>query len=101
MVGAVREPCSNNATEVPGSVVDGCEDSSVLWVDKLGDQQWGRSVSNGNTETKEETSSDEHVDVDTDTLESDAESHDTATDGNTDTTTKDIGSVWNNGNSAD
>ena len=40
----------------PSRVIDGSEDSTVLRVAKLGDQERSRSVGNGDSKTEEETS---------------------------------------------
>jgi len=73
VVGAESQPGGNDGTKVPGGVVDGGEGSTVLGVDELGDEERRRTVSNGNTETQEETGCNEHLEVDRDGLEYDTE----------------------------
>lgn len=81
LVGTICRPCRNDSTNVPGSVVDCREDSTVLWVGKLGDEQWTGTLCDRCTESDEKSSGDEHVEVDRDALEHNAkQSNDTSND---------------------
>jgi hypothetical protein len=66
----------------------------VLGVSQLSNEKWSSSVSNGNTESDEESGGDEHLNVDTDRLENDTTNHDNTTSDDTYSTTKDIGNIW-------
>lgn len=90
VIGAVGKPSGNDGTRVPGRVIDGGEDGTVLWVDQLGDEQGGGSVGNGNTETDQESSTQEHVVVGTDRLQDDTNQHEDTSHENTHATTEDI-----------
>ena len=61
----ISEPRCNNATKIPCAVVNCGEDSAVLRMDKLCNEQWSGTMSNCNAESDQEASSDEHVDVQT------------------------------------
>ena len=61
----ICEPCCNNATKIPCAVVDCGEDSAVLGMDKLCNEQRSGTMSNSNAEADQETSGDEHLDVQT------------------------------------
>lgn len=56
-------------------------------------------MSNGNTETDEETGSNEHGDVGTNGLQDNTNDHDDTSGDNTGTSTKDIGNVRSDGKS--
>lgn len=53
-------------------------------------------MGNSNTESNEETSSNEHLDVDTNGLHDNSDDHDGATRDDTSTSTSDIGNIWSN-----
>lgn len=69
----------------------------MLRVAKLSDQQWGRAVSNGHTETQEEASSDEHREVYGSALKHNGKDHDNRTDTNTPSAAQTISDVGGNG----
>ena len=87
----------------------------MLGVYKLSDQERGGTVGNGYSEAKEETSSNKHAEVDTDTLKDDTQKpsavlaaikvrvrtfiHDKCANYNTHTTTENIGDIRSNGES--
>ena len=48
-------PCCNNATEIPGTVVNCGVNRTVLGMDKLRNKKRRSSVSDGHTKTNEET----------------------------------------------
>jgi len=115
---AKGQPGCYDATDIPGGVVDGREDSTVLWMGQLGDQQGRGSMSNGDTESYEEARGNEHSEIDTDTLKDNTKnpirasevltaypaqnySHDNATSHDTCATTKNVGDVRDNGKRAD
>jgi hypothetical protein len=60
----ICKPGGNDAAEVPRAVVNGREDGSVLGMNKFCDQQWSRTMGNGNTESNQETGCNKHLDVD-------------------------------------
>lgn len=64
VVGAICEPGCDNRSDIPRCVVDGREDGAVLRVANLSDEERSRSVGNGDTQTEEEASGDEHLEVD-------------------------------------
>jgi len=90
----ICEPRCNNATEIPCTVVDCGEDSAVLRMDKLCNEQWSGTMSNCNAESDQEASSDEHVDVRTNRLKNNADDHDQAACDNTGTSSSNIGNIW-------
>lgn len=94
LVGSVSGPSSNDRSKVPGAVVDGGVNSTMLWVHQLSQKKWGSSMSNSDSETDEKAGSDEHAEVDTDGLEDDSAQHDDTTDHDTDAATEDVGDVW-------
>ena len=100
VVGAEREPGGNDGAEVPGGVVDGSENGSVLGVHELSDQERRRPVGDRNTESEEEASGHEHAEVDGDGLEHDTENHDHTSDEHTRASPEDIGNVWHERNGA-
>ena len=73
----------------------------MLRMSKLGDEQRGGTVGNGNTETDEETTSNKHLNIHGDGLEDDTENHDNTTNENTCAAPKNIGGIRNEWNSAD
>ena len=83
MIGAEGEPCSNDATKIPGRVVDSGKDRSMLRVCELGDQERGGGVSNGHTKAQEEAGRHKHAEVDADGLKDHAEHHNQASDNDT------------------
>jgi len=95
---AESQPGGDDGTSVPHGVVDGGEDGAVLRVYELGDEERRRTVRNGDTESDEETSGNEHGDVDGDGLKDDTDDHDDAADEDTRSTTEDISGVWYSGN---
>lgn len=97
VVGAERQPRCNETSNVPCRVVDSSEGCAVLRVHKLSDKEGRCTVSDCDTETKEETRSDEHLQVDRNCLENDAENHGQASDHDAPSSSKDIGDVRNNG----
>lgn len=103
MVGNVEssecKPCSHNRTKVPSGVVDGGEQSTVLRVSELSEQQRRSTVGDSNTESDEETSTDEHAEVHSSRLEDDSNDHENATSEDTGAATIAIGEVRYNGKS--
>lgn len=97
VVGAEGQPRCNEASNVPSSVVDGSEGCAVLRVHKLGDQEGRCTVSDCDTEAKEETCSNEHLQVDRNRLKNDAENHSQTSDHDAPSSSKNIGDVRNNG----
>ena len=95
------QPGCDNRAYVPGGVVDGSKDGTVLGVSELGDEKRGCSVGDGHAETNEEAGSDEHAEVDRDGLQSDTEAHDYTADHDTHASTQAVGDVWHEGNGAD
>ena len=73
LVGTESQPGGDDGTDVPGGVVNGGEGGTVLRVGELSDKEWGSTVGDGDTETDEETSGDEHLEVDGDGLENDTD----------------------------
>jgi hypothetical protein len=62
-LGAEGEPRADDGTNVPKTVVDGGDTTSVLGMAKLGEQQRRRELSERVSETHEETSCHEHGEV--------------------------------------
>jgi hypothetical protein len=97
--GSESEPCSHDRTKVPGGVVDGSEESTMLRVSELGKQQGRSTVSDSNTESDKETSTDEHVEIHSSRLNNDTDDHEDAADKDTSATTEAIGEVGDDGKS--
>ena len=70
-------------------------------MNKLGNQQWGRSMSNCDSETDEKATGDEHTDSSTDRLQNDANNHDDASNCHTGTSSSKIGYIRSNWKSND
>ena len=99
------EPRCDNGTKVPKGVVDGCEGSSVLRMTQFGDEKRRASLCDGNTcrqwsvpdhqsevssqltKTNDESSSDEHPNRSTNSLQYDANDADDAANNDSNTTT--------------
>lgn len=97
-VGAIGQPGSDDATGIPGSVVDGGENGTMLRVSQFRNQERRSSVGDGNAETDEESGSQEHAKAARDGLQDDTDQHDDAADENTRSTAEEIRCVGNKGN---
>ena len=100
----ISEPSGHDATKVPSGIVDRGEDSTMLWVHQLSDQQWSRTMRNSNSEADQETSSDEHLDIGTDRLQHDSNDHNYASGNHTRAPTeniRDVGCNWESNDGAD
>lgn len=93
VVSTESQPGSDEGTDVPGRVVDGSERCTVLRVNELGDQQRRGAVGDGNTESKEESGGNEHLQVDRDRLENHTEDHNDTANADTGTAAKDVSGV--------
>ena len=80
VVRAECQPSSDETSNVPRGVVDRRECSTVLRVHKLSDEKGRSSVGNRDTESKEEASGNEHLQVDRDGLEDHTKDHDQTAD---------------------
>lgn len=104
VVGSEGKPGGDDGAHVPGGVVDGGEGGTVLGVGQFGDEKWRGTVGNGDTETQEEASSDEHPEVDRDRLQDNTDHHDDAANEDTHPTSKAVGNVrgdWKRAEGAD
>ena len=101
VVCAVCQPSCNNRAKVPQGVVNGGKDGAVLRVAQLRNQQWGAAVRNGDAKTDEESSCDEHPEVDGDGLEDNSKNHHEAADEDTKPSTEPIRDVWDDRKSSD
>lgn len=70
----------------------------MLWVNELRDQEWRRSVGDGNAKSQEEPANDEEGDVETQRQKQDSDEHDRASDHNTCSSSEQISAVGYKGN---
>lgn len=94
-------PGGNDGTEIPGGVVDRSDLGAVLHVAQFGDEEWGGAVGEGDTETDQETSTDEHTEILGGGLESDTDEHDEETNHDGDSSASPIGQPWGEWNGHD
>lgn len=94
---SIGGPGSNDSTNVPCGVVDGGDDTTVLRMAQLSEEERSRGLRNGTTEPNEETGSNEHGERGGSSLEGNTDHHegDTSADGDTTAETiRDTGSEW-------
>jgi hypothetical protein len=88
-------PGADEGAEIPESIVDGRVDGTVLRVHKLCDQEGSGAVSDGDAETEQEATHDEHGDVEAHGEQGNSHEHDGATDYHSHAAAEDIGTVRN------
>lgn len=93
----VCDPSCHNRAKVPCCVVDGSEDSTMLRVNKLRNQQRCSTVGNCETESDQESSTDEHLDVGGGGLQDNTNAHENATSNYANASAEVIGNVGGNG----
>lgn len=97
----ICQPRGNDRTKIPSTVIDGGENGSVLGMNQLGDQKRSCSVGDSNTESNEETSSNEHVNVGANGLQNNTNDHDDTASDDTGTSSSNIGDIGSDGQSND
>ena len=90
-LGAKRQPGTNDSTNVPQTVVDGGDTSTVLRVAELGKQQRRRKLGKRVAETHQETSTHEVVKVLCSGLDRSTNNHDNTTDSDSRLATEVVG----------
>jgi len=89
--GSESSPGGDNGTDIPCGVVDGGDSGTMLHVSQFGDEQWCGAVGEGDTETDQEASADEHSKALGGRLEGNTDKHDAETDHDGDFTTSPVG----------
>jgi hypothetical protein len=92
-LGAESEPCADDGTDVPQTVVDGSDPGTMLRMAQFGQKKRGGELSERVSETHEETTGHEHVQVLGSSLDGGTDNHDQASNGDGGLTTEMIGNV--------
>jgi hypothetical protein len=93
-LGAECQPCADNGTNVPETVVDGRDTSAVLRMADFSEQQRRRKLSQGVAETHEETSTHEVVQVLSRSLNGGAYKHNETSTNDCPLSSESVGDEW-------
>jgi hypothetical protein len=100
-LGTESQPGADNGTDVPQAVVDGSDTSTMLRMADLGKEQRRRKLSKRITETHEETSTHEVVEILSGSLDGSTDDHDQASKDDASLAAKVVGNEGSNGKRGD